>query len=381
MRINFATIRKALPRAWQRTGRVLCSACLVFSVAAPATRNYREALPGYHYSFPYDHFNHPEFETEWWYYTGNLQSADGHKFGFELTFFRQAVARDLPNHGSWDLQDIYLAHLALSDLTGGHFYHVERTNRSGPGVAGVDEPAQRIWNGNWQIQWKGTDQELQAISDSFDLRFAMRSEKPPVIHGENGVSQKAEGAGRASHYISFTRLATKGNVTLNAKTFSVSGLAWMDHEFFTHQLTTDQAGWDWLSLQLNDRSELMLFHIRRKDGSIDPFSAGTYIDPQGNTTHLREADFVLQPTGDTWKSPASNAKYPVAWKIVVPRLGIELETKTLLPPQELTGGSRLAPTYWEGAIVLHGKRSGAPLSGSGYLEMTGYANRSTSPLS
>ncbi len=381
MRISLVTLRMALQSVWQQTLRVLCPACLVFSSAAPAAQNYRVALPGYHYSFPRDHFNHPDFETEWWYYTGNLQSVDGHRFGFELTFFRQAVSRDLSNLSAWDVQDIYLAHLALSDLTDGHFYHVERTNRSGPGVAGVDETAQRIWNANWNIQWKGSDQELQAISDNFDLRFSMRSEKPPVIHGENGVSQKAEGAGRASHYISLTRLDTKGTITLNAKTISVSGLAWMDHEFFTHQLAPDQAGWDWLSLQLEDRSELMLFHIRRKDGSIDPFSAGTYIDPQGNSAHLRESDFILQPTGETWESRASGARYPVQWKISVPRLGIELEAKTPLPSQELASGSRFTPTYWEGAIVLHGKRSGSPIGGSGYLEMTGYTNRSAPPIS
>ena len=140
-------------------------------------QNYSLALPGYRYSFPHDHFNHPDFETEWWYYTGNLQSADGHRFGFELTFFRQAVSRDVANRGSWDIQDIYLAHLALSDLAGGRFYHLERTNRSGPGVAGVDETTQRIWNGNWHIQWKGPDQALQAISENFDLRVVMHPEK------------------------------------------------------------------------------------------------------------------------------------------------------------------------------------------------------------
>jgi predicted secreted hydrolase len=376
MRINFAMFLPVL----LQTLRVLCSVSLIFSTAALETQNYRLAFPGYHYSFPHDHFNHPDFETEWWYYTGNLQSADGHKFGFELAFFRQAVSRGVPNGSAWDVHDMYLAHLALSDLSGGRFYHTERTNRSGPGVAGVDEAGQRIWNGNWQIQWNGVDQALQAISEDFDLHFAMHTEKPPVINGENGVSQKAEGAGRASHYISLTRLDTRGTITLNAKNFSVSGLAWMDHEFFTHQLTPEQAGWDWMSLQLEDRSELMLFHIRRKDGSIDPFSAGTFVDSQGNSSHLRNSDFVLQPSGETWESKTSGAKYPIQWKISIARLGIELESKTPLPSQELTGDSRLAPTYWEGAIAVRGKRSGAPVSGAGYLEMTGYANRSGPPM-
>jgi predicted secreted hydrolase len=369
-------MRTSLARAL----RFLCALCLIFSSAAPAGQNYRVARPGYHYSFPRDYFNHPDYQTEWWYYTGNVQSADGHRFGFELTFFRQGVARDAAHHGAWDIQDLYLAHLALSDLTGGHFYHLERTNRAGPGIAGVDEDAQRIWNGNWQIQWKDSGQALQAISEHFDLRFTMHSEKPPVINGENGVSQKAAGPGHASHYISLTRLDTRGSIRLDSKTFSVSGLAWMDHEFFTHELTPDQAGWDWMSVQLDDKSELMLFHIRRKDGSIDPYSAGTYVDAQGNPTHLREADFVLQPEGNTWKSPVSGATYPLRWKILVPKLGIELSATTPLASQELAGDSAAAPTYWEGAVVLSGKRAGASMAGSGYLEMTGHTNRAVLPM-
>jgi predicted secreted hydrolase len=360
-----------------RVTSLFCSLILVFSSAASTATSYRLALPNYKYSFPHDYFSHPDFQTEWWYYTGNLQSADGHRFGFELTFFRQGADRDPAKHGTWDIQDLYLAHLALSDLTGGKFYHAERTNRSGPGIAGVDESVQRIWNGNWQTQWKDSQQVLEAISENFNLHFTLHSEKPPVIHGENGVSQKADGPGRASHYISLTRLETTGVVTLNSRNFSVTGLSWMDHEFFTHQLTEEQAGWDWLSLQLDDHTELMLFHIRRRDDSIDSFSAGTFVDAQGRTTHLREPDFVLQPTGAPWHSAASGGTYPIQWKITVPKLGIELEATTPLASQELTGDSRTAPTYWEGAINLHGQRSGAELKGRGYLEMTGYAGRPT----
>lgn len=367
-------------RLFMHPSRFLCSLLLVLYCSAPATQHYRLAFPGYHYSFPRDYFNHPDFQTEWWYYTGNLQSPDGHRFGFELTFFRQAITRDSSHRTAWDVEDLYLAHLALSDLTAGNFYHVERTNRSGPGIAGVDQAAQRIWNGNWQIHWKGSDQVLRAVSQKFDLQFTLHPEKPPVINGENGVSQKAEGPGRASHYISLTRLVTTGTITVNAKSFSVSGLAWMDHEFFTHQLTPEQAGWDWMSLQLDDHSELMLFRIRRKDGSIDRFSAGTYVDTQGHTLHLRESDFVLQPLGDAWKSPTSGASYPLHWKISVPKLGIELEARTPLPSQELAGDSRIAPTYWEGAIVLTENRYGAAIAGSGYLEMTGYAKDAAAPI-
>jgi predicted secreted hydrolase len=200
----------------------------------------------------------------------------------------------------------------------------------------------------------------------------LHPEKPPVIHGENGVSQKAEGPGRASHYISLTRLATSGVIELRNEKFEVTGVSWMDHEFFTHQLDSNQTGWDWLSVQLEDRTELMLFRIRRDDGSIDPYSAGTYVDATGKATHLRSSDFKLEPMGEKWISPATKAAYPVHWKIALPKLGIELEVKIPLTSQELTGNTKLAPNYWEGAIVLTGQRNAQPLSGAGYLEMTGY---------
>jgi len=338
----------------------------------PLAAQYRTAMPGYRYEFPRDHFNHPDFQTEWWYYTGNLKSADGRRFGFELTFFRQAVSRDPTRNSAWEVRDLYLAHLALSDLDGGKFYHKERTNRSGPGIAGVKESRGRVWNGNWQIQWHGTDQELKAVDERFELHLTLHTEKPPVIHGENGVSQKAEGPGHASHYISLTRLATSGVIELGSKRFEVSGTSWMDHEFFTHQLEPEQTGWDWLSLQLEDHSEVMLFHIRRKDGSIDPYSAGTYVDAEGKTTHLRSSDFKLQPVGEKWTSPLTGAQYPIHWRIAIPILGVELEAKTPLVSQELTGKTKISPTYWEGTIVLTGQRNSQPLSGAGYLEMTGY---------
>ncbi len=284
----------------------------------------------------------------------------------------RAISRDPAKVAAWDVKDLYLAHLALSDLDGGKFYHAERTNRSGPGIAAVSESLGRLWNGNWQIQWHGNDQDLKAFDARFQLHLTLHPEKPPVIHGENGVSQKAEGPGHASHYVSLTRLATSGVIHVAGKKFEVSGTSWMDHEFFTHQLDSNQTGWDWLSLQLEDHSEVMLFHIRRKDGSIDPYSAGTFVDANGKTMQLRAADFTLQPAGENWTSPVSGARYPIHWKVAIPKLSIELEAKTLLESQELTGRTGLAPNYWEGAIVLSGRRNKQPLRGVGYLEMTGY---------
>ncbi len=332
-------------------------------------QDYQRALPGYHYAFPHDHFNHPDYQTEWWYYTGNLKSADGHRFGFELTFFRQALDRGAGG-SPWSMRDIYMAHLALSDLGEHRFYHQERVNRAGPGLAGVDEPARTIWNGNWQVQLGDTRHVLRGVGDNFTLELDLVPAKPPVINGRDGVSQKAEGSGHASHYISFTRLRTSGSIQLDGQIYQVNGTSWMDHEFFSESLDTDETGWDWLSLQLQDNTELMLYRLRHKDGRIDPYSSGSYIDAQGKCTPLSTKDFSMTPAGQTWTSPQTHATYPIAWRITIPSLGLEFNVTTPLPAQELT--NRVGPSYWEGAVDAAGKRSGLPLNGVGYLEMTGY---------
>jgi predicted secreted hydrolase len=342
---------------------------------------YRKALPGYQFQFPRDHFNHEEFRTEWWYYTGNLRAEDGRRFGFELTFFRHGINRDQnmsPN--VWDVQDVWLAHFALSDIDGRHFYHTERLNRAGAGMAGADAGRALVWNGNWQVQWQlegrskagFSQKKLRAIADSFAVELSMRSGKAPVIHGTNGVSQKSAGAGRASHYISLTRLNTEGKITVEGKEFVVEGLAWMDHEFFTHSLESNQSGWDWFSLQFEDGSELMLYRLRRKDGTAEPYSSGTYVDAQGRARHLSLDQYQMEPL-KIWTSPATGAKYPIAWSIRVPSIRLEASVQTALAQQELVGKLGEAPTYWEGAIDVSGTRDGKPLRGQGYLELTGYA--------
>ena len=329
---------------------------LVLLLACNLTAQYRSALPGYRYSFPHDHFGHPEFQTEWWYYTGNLRDTAGRELGFELTFFRQAVDRKAVP-ATWAVRDVYLAHLALTDITGQRFFHAERLNRAGPGLAGVDEAARRVWNGNWNVTWvNDSTLNLQAIDPRFTLSLRLRSRKPPAIHGENGVSQKAQGAGRASHYVSLTRLEVSGDVKLGEEHRQVTGQAWMDHEFFTHQLDQDQVGWDWMSLQLNDGRELMIFQLRRRDGTIDPYSSGTLIERNGSTRHLKQTRMTA---GRRWNS------YPVEWSVEAG--GLKLLVKARLDEQELVSKQRQAPTYWEGAVAVSGDATGV-----GYLEMTGY---------
>jgi predicted secreted hydrolase len=352
----------------------LLATLLLLLIAMPLTAQYQKALPGYQYQFPRDHFNHPDYQTEWWYYTGNLRSTDGHRFGFELTFFRRGVSRGNTQSSDWDVRDIYLAHLALSDLDGRRFYHAERVNRAGPGLAGVSEPTAKVWNGNWQVQWTGNQQQLQAIVPNFAIRLAISSRKPPVIHGKEGVSQKSAGPGQASHYISFTRLLTTGTIELDARTFQVEGTAWMDHEFFTHQLVTNESGWDWVSLQLDDNTELMLYRFRHRDGSVDSFSAGTYIDAEGKPAYVGVADFSMQPEKETYASPDTHAVYPIAWRITVPSLRLDLQLTTPLRSQELVSGMGAGLSYWEGAITVGGTRDNKPAKGVGYLELTGYAH-------
>jgi predicted secreted hydrolase len=341
----------------------------VVAVAGGAT-DYKQALPGYRYEFPRDHFHHPGFRTEWWYYTGNVKAADGRRFGFELTFFRQAVSRD-PNPSAWQIDDLYMAHLALSDLDEHRFYHDERINRAGPGIAGIDPSSSVIWNGNWQVRLTEAKHLLRAANAEFSVQLDLTPAKPPIIQGRDGISRKAAGPGQASHYISFTRLLASGNIAVRGTTLPVDGIAWMDHEFFSNSMDPTETGWDWLSLQFDDNTEVMLYRLRHQDGSVDPYSSGTYVDAQGHSTFLAAADFTMTSAGETWTSPQTKGVYPVHWRIAIPRFGLAAEISTPLPDQELP--SSFGPSYWEGAIDAKGTRAGLTSRGVGYLEMTGYA--------
>lgn len=335
---------------------------LLLFAAAP---QYRQALPGYHYQFPRDHFEHPDFRTEWWYYTGNVHSRDGHRYGFELVFFRQGEHKgDAANPSAWRIDDLYLAHLALTDIDGQRFRYYKRLNRSGPGIAGASAAESRVWNANWEVKWDQAtgSQTLSAVAEGIRFTLRLSPRTAPVIHGENGVSQKAEGTGKASRYVSFPLLNAAG--TLNGA--EVTGTAWMDHEWFTHQLEPNQQGWDWFSAQLESGAELMLFQLRHPDGSSDTFSSGTYIAPDGRATHLKRSDFELQPLA-YWTSAKTGGRYPVRWRITVPSLRLTLECAASLDNQELVAEDAASPSYWEGAVTYNGSSRGV-----GYLEMTGY---------
>ena len=327
--------------------------CLAITVAAQPGFHWREAVPGYRFEFPRDHFDHPDYRTEWWYYTGNLEDGNGARYGFELVFFRQGQRRG-PNasrNSVWWIDDLYLAHAAVTEVNGKRFLYEERLNRAGPGIAGVDFDARHIWNGNWSVQFAGDYQTLNVVAADFQLSLKLLPVKPVIVNGTNGVSQRA-------YYVSFPRLSVMGTIGI-AQKVNVRGAAWMDHEWFTHQLDAGQIGWDWFSVQLDNNTELMLYQMRRKDGSIDPDSSGTYIDAAGKAHHLAAKDFRLTPIGK-W------SRYPIHWRIDLPALNIELDCRAVVDEQELKA-TKGGTTYWEGAVNYSGSTRGV-----GYLEMTGY---------
>jgi predicted secreted hydrolase len=357
---------------------VLLAPILAALLPAQNPTPFEVALPGYHFLFPRDNFNHPGYQTEWWYYTGNVWTPQGRRFGFELTFFRVGVSRPAHPDSVWSVDDVYTAHLALSDVQGQRFYYTERFNRAGPRLAGASQARGKIWNGNWQIVWTGNRQDLRAVADQFSLQFILQSSKPPVIQGVNGVSQKAAGRSQAPHYISLTRLVARGTIRLQSQLFTVSGTAWMDHEFFTQKERSTISRWDWVYLQLNDNTELMFYRIHQPDGGESPYSSGTYVEPDGSSQHLTAKAFQMQPESG-WTSPETHAVYPVSWRIMAPSLRIRLEVTTPMKRQELVSRNRLVPTYWEGAVDVSGTKGQKTVRGVGYLEMTGYAPNISSP--
>jgi predicted secreted hydrolase len=336
-------------------------------------QDFRVARPGWEYVFPQDHAAHPDFKTEWWYYTGHLTSSQGEPFSYQLTFFRVGVRQPDPQATSaWSLHTLYFAHLALTDIRGRTFVYHEKAGRGALGLAGAETARYRVWLEDWQVELVGEEHQLQAASPDLRLDLLLTPSKPPVIHGTNGVSQKAAGEGFASHYYSLTRLATRGTLTFQGRTYQVQGQSWMDHEFSSSQLAPYQAGWDWFSLQLDDGQDLMLYVLRHQDGSPDPFSSGTLVDQQGRGQHLKLADFTIK-TLATWKSPRSGGVYPAAWQISLPAQGYDLELRPTVPHQELITSQSTQITYWEGSVKVTGTKNGRPISGQGYVELTGYA--------
>lgn len=332
---------------------------------------YRQAIPGRSFAFPGDHAAHNEFKTEWWYYTGHLFGPNGERFGYQLTFFRSGL-KDLIEKGSpAGVENLVLAHFALSDEVHKKFVYFEKIGREGK-TAGADDRRYHVWIEEWQVGLEGSVHHLTARRGAFGIDLRLIPALPPVVHGRNGVSQKSAGLGKASHYYSLTRLETTGELRVLGATVKVRGLSWMDHEFGSNQLAEDQIGWDWFSVQLKQGTDLMLFRIRKRDGSIEPESSGTLVSRDGSVEHLKRTDFDLQSTGK-WRSGKSGAVYPMSWRLSVPRAGLELDLEPSFPEQELDTRRSTRVVYWEGSVQVQGNQRGKRVEGFGYVEMTGYA--------
>ena len=340
---------------------------------------WKQASAGYTFAFPRDHASHPDYKIEWWYYTGNVKAADGRRFGYQVTFFRVGVDHTPVNPSRWAIRDLFMTHLAISDASGKRYRYAEKLSRGGPGLAGARADRYYVWNDDWAAMLAGNAPEagsrtqhiLRANSAQAGIDLTLDEGKSPIIHGLNGISQKGAQPGNASHYYSLTRMPTRGTLIIDGERVAVSGESWMDHEFGTSFLEPEQRGWDWLSIQLSDGRELMLYQLRRADGTRDLRSSGTIVDRAGRSTHLANDDFTLTP-GRRQFTSKNGAVYPIEWTIGIPSQRIELTVTTPLEDQELSLVRSTGIAYWEGMIDVAGKTGSDTVTGSGYLEMTGY---------
>ncbi len=334
-----------------------------------ASVGFERAVGHRSFRFPEDHGPHEGFRTEWWYYTGNLETAEGRRFGYQLTFFKSALApRPIERASSWGASQVFMAHFTITDVAGERFLSHERFARLALGLAGARGAPFRVWVEDWSAE-AGAEggMRLRAAEGEVVLDLALAPGKPPVLQGDAGLSRKGSAEGNASYYYSLTRMPTAGTLRLGERSFEVAGESWMDREWSTSVLEEGQVGWDWFALQLADGRELMLYQIRRQDDSADRHSAGTLIDASGDYRRLVMGDWTLE-TIDSWTSPGSGARYPAAWTLEVPADGLELEIRPLVADQEL----RHTFTYWEGAVEVAGTRGGESIGGRGYVELTGY---------
>jgi len=321
----------------------------------------RTTTPSPELAFPRDHGAHPEAAVEWWYWTGHLRDRAGRFYGFQLTFFR--------------VRDLHLAHFAWTDVARMQFRYEEKTHLGLPGIASAARGRLDLSNEDWTArEAPGGVQLLTASGRAGELELALTPMKPPVLQGEKGFSRKGPGPLEFSRYVSITRLAAKGTLKSGSRSEPLSGTAWFDHEWSPGVMPADAAGWDWFALQLDDGSELMLYRMRRADGSATPFSSGTFVPARGAAVPVRWTDVRFTETR-FWRSPRSRARYPAGWRIAVGAIGLDLSIEPLVSDQELDTPASTGVTYWEGACIVKGVRGGRPVTGRAYVELTGYAGR------
>lgn len=340
-------------------------------VLGAAPQGFARAMAPREFHFPADHGPHPDFRSEWWYFTGNVADPRGRRFGFQLTFFRFALSSRTPvRASSWASNQIYMAHFAVSDVAAGHFHAAEAFSRAALDLAGARAAPFRVWLGSWQARADDAffPLTLRAADAGYSVELRLEAGKPVVLNGESGLSRKSAEPGNASYYYSIPRMPVSGQIGTPEGVWDVRGSAWFDREWSTSALAPDQAGWDWFALQLSDGRDLMVYRLRSRDGGTDPASAGTLVEADGRARSLGVDDFMLDSL-DHWSSPRGDARYPSRWRLRVPSAAIDVEITPEIADQELD----LAFRYFEGAARVSGTSGSMPVSGHGHVELTGYA--------
>lgn len=339
------------------------------------TTGFEKAIKERKFIFPDDNGAHPTFRTEWWYFTGNLTSKEGKRFGYQFTIFRNAISPvNADTSSSWRSNQIYMGHFAVTDIDRDKFYYFERFSRDGNNLAGAETKPFRVWIEDWNITETGAGKyefpivRITAKEKDVSLDLELVPTKPIVLQGQNGLSQKSMEAGNASYYYSATRIETKGTINIEGKDNTVEGSSWLDREWSTSALAEYQKGWDWFSLQLDNNIELMFYQLRNKDGSVDETSKGSIVFPDGKKENIRADDVELKVTGE-WKN-ADGKLYPSGWTMKIPSRNISLTIRPAIKNQELN----LSIKYWEGSVIIEGTFEGNNIAGRGYIELTGYAD-------
>jgi predicted secreted hydrolase len=343
------------------------------------------------FEFPRDHGPHPEFRQEWWYLTGNLDAADGGRFGFELTFFRFALAPPAApaqvgpvggpagekagapagQHSAWRSREIFMAHFAVTDVGRRRFRFAEKLSREALGLAGARGQPLAVWIDDWTltkpaVAGPASRWTLHAAQEGYSIDLALEPLMTPVLNGDAGLSRKSAEPDDASYYYSIPRLRLRGRLVREGESFEVGGLAWLDREWGSGGLGARETGWDWYALQLDDGSSLMFYALRDRGGGRDRYSAGTWVDAGGNVRPLRSSEVDIAATG-SWRD-ADGVRYPAGWRLRVSALALEVVVRPVLADQEL----RTTPRYWEGAVDVSGSRGGRSVGGRGYVELVGY---------
>lgn len=328
--------------------------------------------------FPADFGAHPDTRTEWWYITGALDDADapagGAAFGFQVTFFRSRTGVPADHPSRFAATQLHFAHVALTDVRARTMAHDQRIARAGFGRASASTGDTRLVLGSWTLQREGPVSapryraRVESGSGGFAFDFMLTATQPVLLQGEAGYSRKGPRPGQASHYYSLPQLAVAGQLRQKGKLRRIQGQAWLDHEWSNALLDAEAVGWDWIGMNLTDGSALTAFRLRRADGSA--VYAGGSFRPRGGAVMTFAPDAVRFVAGRTWRSPASNAVYPVTWTVETP--AGRFEVTSVLDHQELDSRSSTGAIYWEGLSEL--KDGAGQRIGRGYLEMTGYAS-------